>query len=152
MFRPLIAVVALFGFSSATARDDYPKNPHIDIDRYVFQLELSDDTDDIRGEATILARFLADGVTELRLDLINAGFDSAGRGMTVHEVSSAGTALAFTHAAREASDTLASERAFLVRVVAFRHMLDEAALCRVGDELDFVFSRHPSSASRSRPS
>jgi len=121
MFRPLIAAVASLGFLSATPRDDYPKNPHVDIERYVFQLELSDDTDDIRGEATIVARFLADGVTQLRLDLINAGFDSAGRGMTVHEVSSAGTGLAFTHSEDVLLITIPASTAGHQRTITIRY-------------------------------
>jgi aminopeptidase N len=96
MIRPLFLVLA--AATTASVVDDYPKNPHIDIERYVFDLTLNDTNDRVVGSATIVARFLADSITTLRLDLISAGYDSAGRGMTVSHVTSGGRALAFTHA------------------------------------------------------
>ncbi len=69
-------------------RDNYPKNPNIDALNYTFRITLSDDTNEIVGETTVDLRFLVDGITELRLDLINATAD--GKGMTVTGVSSAG--------------------------------------------------------------
>ena len=76
-------------------RDNYPKNPNIDALNYVFRLTLSDETDEIVGEATMDVRFKIAGITELRLDLINAGDD--GKGMTVSGVTSAGRALRYRH-------------------------------------------------------
>ena len=66
------------------AADTYPKNPDIDVLNYAFALTLSDATDEIVGEATVDIRFLVDGITRVRLDLINQGSD--GRGMAVTEV------------------------------------------------------------------
>lgn len=76
-------------------RDDYPKNPNIDALNYTFRITLSDDTNEIVGEATVDLRFLVVGITELRLDLINATAD--GKGMTVTGVSSAGKPLQYRH-------------------------------------------------------
>lgn len=76
-------------------RDNYPKNPNIDALNYAFRITLSDDTDEIVGEATVDLRFLVEGITELRLDLINATAD--GKGMTVTGVSSADKPLQYRH-------------------------------------------------------
>lgn len=76
-------------------RDNYPKNPNIDALNYTFRITLSDDTDEILGEATVDLRFLVDGITELRLDLINA--TANGKGMTVTGVSSAGKPMQYRH-------------------------------------------------------
>ncbi len=76
-------------------RDDYPKNPNIDALNYTFRITLSDDTNEIVGEATVDLRFLVVGITELRLDLINATAD--GKGMTVSGVFSADRPLQYRH-------------------------------------------------------
>ena len=89
----LTLVMAIPAFTSV--RDDYPKNPNIDAINYVFRLTLSDQTDEIVGEATMDLRFKIDGITELRLDLVNAARD--GKGMTVTGVTSGGRALDFRH-------------------------------------------------------
>ena len=94
MFRSLLAALAVAVLPTV---DDYPKNPHIDIERYVFDLTLNDANDSLAGSATIVARFLADSITTLRLDFINAGHDSAGRGMVVSRVTSDEKVLDFTH-------------------------------------------------------
>ena len=77
--------------------DTYPKNPNIDVINYVFKIELSDETDEITGEATIDVRFIADGITELRLDLINASKDLGGKGMTVSGVTNDGKTVKYRH-------------------------------------------------------
>lgn len=81
--------------SLSPLRDNYPKNPNIDALNYTFRITLSDDTDEILGEATVDLRFLVDGITELRLDLINA--TANGKGMTVTGVSSAGKPMQYRH-------------------------------------------------------
>ena len=52
-----------------TPADSYPKNFDIDVLHYVFELQLSDDTDRIEGIATVQVRFLTDGVDSFALDL-----------------------------------------------------------------------------------
>ena len=89
----LALIIAIPG--STPLRDNYPKNPNIDAINYVFRLTLSDETDEIVGEATMDVRFKIDGITELRLDLVNATGD--GKGMTVSGVSSAGRTLDYRH-------------------------------------------------------
>jgi len=74
--------------------DSYPRQPGIDAQHYIFELTLSDDTDEIVGQATVEFRFVQDGVAKVALDLTSA---VDGKGMTVTEVTSAGGALEFTH-------------------------------------------------------
>ena len=87
------------------AADTYPKNPDIDVLNYAFGLTLSDATDEIVGEATVDIRFLSDGLTRVRLDLINRGSD--GRGMAVSEVTSSDGAVTFSHRSDELFISLA---------------------------------------------
>ncbi|MCB1023018.1 MAG: M1 family metallopeptidase [Acidobacteria bacterium] len=77
--------------------DMYPKNADIDAINYIFKIALSDTTDEISGEATVDVRFLAAGISELRLDLINASDALAGKGMTVSRVILGGKPVRFTH-------------------------------------------------------
>ena len=87
-------------------RDNYPKNPNIDALNYTFRISLSDDTDEIVGEATVDLRFLVEGITELRLDLVSATAD--GKGMTVTGVSSADKPLQYRHESDELRISLLS--------------------------------------------
>ncbi|MGB7208143.1 MAG: M1 family metallopeptidase [Pyrinomonadaceae bacterium] len=100
LFR--IAAIGLFlaigtTISANSVFDTYPKNPNIDVINYVFKLDLSDNTDEIVGEATVDIRFLVDGMQELRLDLINASKELGGKGMSVGLVTSDGKAVQFRH-------------------------------------------------------
>ena len=78
-------------------RDTYPKNPGIDVINYFFKIALSDDTDEIVGEATIDVNFLTSGTRELRLDLTNTSKELAGKGMTVQRVTSGGNEIEYSH-------------------------------------------------------
>lgn len=60
----LIFLSVTFSFA-----DKYPKNFKVDVLNYVFNIELSDDTDEIKCETTVDVRFLGSGVDSLRLDL-----------------------------------------------------------------------------------
>ena len=85
--------------------DTYPRQPGIDALNYVFRVTLSDDTDEIVGEATIDLRFIKGSLTEFTVDLAST---NGGKGMTVAEVHSGGTALRFTHRADLLRITLGS--------------------------------------------
>lgn len=80
---------------SKSLADTYPRQPGVDAVNYSFRLTLSDETDEIAGEATVDLRFLEGGLSEFALDLVNV---KGGRGMVVSEVRSGGAALKFTHA------------------------------------------------------
>ena len=88
---PLSTLLA-FPFS-----DKYPKNPAIDVINYTFRINVSDTTDEIRCEETIDIRYLAAGVTTLRLDLIKASEKLGNKGMVVSTVVYEGKTLEYTH-------------------------------------------------------
>ena len=77
--------------------DPYPKNPQIDALNYRFEFELSDDTDEIQGKATVDVRFLSEGTKTLRLDLINKSSALENKGMTVRAVTSKGEPVIYEH-------------------------------------------------------
>ena len=100
------------------ALDTYPRQPGVKVEHYVFALELSDTSDEIRGEATVTIRFTKDGLTSFFLDLATP---ANGKGMTTTGVVSDSVALRYTHSANRLTITLprpskASElRRFTVR-------------------------------------
>ena len=69
--------------------DTYPRQNGVDAQHYIFRLTLSDDTDEIAGEATADLRFVQDGIREVSLDLAAK--------MAVTEVLCAGAPVRFTH-------------------------------------------------------
>jgi aminopeptidase N len=94
--------------------DNYPRQPGVDVQHYIFRVTLSDDTDEIAGETTVVVRFLKDNVPELALDLASP---ANGKGMTVAEVSSAEGAVRFTHDA----DRLTIRPAAMPKAGELRH-------------------------------
>jgi aminopeptidase N len=81
----------------AVLADTYPVNEFIDITHYRFELTLSDATDEISGTATVQAKFLRDGIRQLRLDLVKRSSERDGRGMVVHSVAHDNFPLYFDH-------------------------------------------------------
>lgn len=77
--------------------DTYPRNYSIDILHYAFDLQFSDNTDEISGKASIRFVCKKADVKQLRLDLVNIADKWKGKGMTVQEVSYQNQPLAFTH-------------------------------------------------------
>jgi len=92
-------VVLMFSILSSMTvlADPYPVNEFIDITHYRFELTLSDETDEISGTATVQAKFLRDGIRQLRLDLVNRTVERNGRGMVVHSAAHNNVALTFDH-------------------------------------------------------
>jgi aminopeptidase N len=90
LFAQTVLCVALMtgGIGSAAWGDTYPKNADIDILHYAFRLTLSDSTEEIVGETTVVVRFLRQGVSEFGLDFVNTSPEAEGRGMTVSAVTS----------------------------------------------------------------
>src|SRR5262245_3307715 len=79
----------------AALTDTYPRQNGVDAIHYVFRLSLlTTDANEIKGEATVDLRFMADGLREVFLDLTSA---ADGKGMTVVKVTSNGQDLAYTH-------------------------------------------------------
>ncbi|MDH3271758.1 MAG: M1 family metallopeptidase [Gemmatimonadota bacterium] len=103
IWLPAALLLAFAPITEAPARtaghlevlDDYPRRIGIDVERYRFELTLSDDSDRIAGRTTVTVRFSNNGVAELLLDL--AGPDADGRGMSVTSVMIRDVAVPFTH-------------------------------------------------------
>jgi aminopeptidase N len=93
--RKLLPVGLLACVSMAFA-DNYPRQPGIDAQHYIFRVTLSDESNEVAGETTADLRFVSDGVTQVVLDLTSV---KDGKGMTVSEVTSAGAPLKFAHVA-----------------------------------------------------
>ena len=118
--RPLAATLARYALVALPVRalDTYPPQPAVHVEHYVFALELSDASDEIRGDATVTIRFTKDGLTSFFLDLATP---SSGKGMTTTGVVSDSAQLRYTHAENRLTITLfrpskASElRQFTVR-------------------------------------
>ena len=77
--------------------DDYPVNKNIDIKHYAFELNLSDNTDEIRGVATITVDFKQAGLRNFRLDLVNQKADKENMGMAIDAVTIGDQAIPYTH-------------------------------------------------------
>jgi aminopeptidase N len=91
----LRAQALLFTFCAATlCADTYQRQPAIDVQHYVFRVELRDANDEIAGETTISVRFKQDGIASFWLDLATP---AAGKGMTVSAVTANNTPVQFTH-------------------------------------------------------
>jgi aminopeptidase N len=94
---PLVLFASLCAGQKAYA-DKYPKDHALTIRHYVFELTLSDRTDEIFGLTSITVRFKEPGVRKMRLDLLNATAQRMGKGMTVESVTlKDGRAIPFTH-------------------------------------------------------
>jgi len=89
MNRLVLWALVLIGVCVAAQADPPPANPNADVLRYTFRLVLNDQNDEVIGETSIAVRFLADGVSELRLDLV---------GMTVLAVQEDGQPATFARA------------------------------------------------------
>ena len=85
--------------------DNYPRQPGIDAQHYIFRVTLSDDNDEVAGEATVDLRFVSEGVTRFALDLTSV---KDGKGMTVSQVTSGNAPVAFTHTGDRLTVTLAA--------------------------------------------
>ena len=90
----ILLLLSLVPLTSSAAADTYPRQPGVDARHYVFRLALGDDSNEIRGEATITFRFVRDDVKDVFLDLASA---SDGKGMRVAGVSRDGRPANFTH-------------------------------------------------------
>jgi aminopeptidase N len=99
--RALLAGLALA--VSIVHADTYPRQPGVDIQHYIFRVTLGGTGGEIAGETTVRVRFVKEGVTQFALDLASA---ANGKGMTVEQVTTGGTALTYTHASDRLSITL----------------------------------------------
>ena len=91
-FNLLLYTLPLFAWA-----DQYPINKSIDIKHYSFQINLSDSSNEITGNATIKLLFKQAGVNNFRLDLVNKTNEKKGKGMVVDAVLLGNRTLKFTH-------------------------------------------------------
>jgi aminopeptidase N len=91
-FNLLLYTLPLFAWA-----DQYPINKSIDIKHYSFQINLSDSSNEITGNATIKLLFKQAGVNNFRLDLVNKTNEKKGKGMVVDAVLLGNKTLKFTH-------------------------------------------------------
>jgi len=92
-----LAALLVLAVADPARADTYPRQPGVDVERYVFRLTLSDGSDAIEGRASVELRVLADGVSSVVLDLVQSSAERQGRGMQVSGVSEAGRELAYEH-------------------------------------------------------
>jgi aminopeptidase N len=92
--RIRLALLSLVACGCGRA-DNYPRQPGVDAQHYVFRVTLREDSDEIAGKCTAVVRILRDGVPQLALDLATP---RDGKGMVVSEVTEDGSPVSFTHA------------------------------------------------------
>lgn len=92
----LIICLVLFSANFSFA-DKYPKNLKVDVLNYLFNIELSDTSDEIKVKMIVDVRYIGAGVDYLRLDLTRASVALENKGMTVHQVKLGEANLDFTH-------------------------------------------------------
>ncbi len=87
----------LFLLPLISLADDYPINKNIDIKHYSFELNLSDTSDEIFGNAKISVLFKTSGIQNFRLDLINKSIEKQGKGMLIDSIKVGSLPISFTH-------------------------------------------------------
>ena len=78
----------------ATAQPTIPRLGQLDVQHYTFQLELSDDTDQVTASADIRIRFLQP-LSSFTLDLVKRG--AGGKGMSVLAIREGDTPVEYRH-------------------------------------------------------
>lgn len=94
-FHIALTTLFLFATLNTVAQTASYSNPLFDVQHYNFQIEVSDESDQIKGEATITLKAIKQ-VNKIDLDL--AGIAN-GKGMKVSEVIADEKKLKFTHSA-----------------------------------------------------
>ncbi len=96
IFLPLISFM-IFNHISYGNIDPYPKNPKVDVINYIFDIKLSDKTDEIICNVSVDIRFLTKGIKKIRLDLVKTSKKLENKGMTVIDIKSNDDSLEFLH-------------------------------------------------------
>ena len=100
IFFPFIFLFIFSHFLHAND-DPYPKNPKIDVINYIFDIKLSDKSDEIICDVLVDLRFLETGIKKIRLDLVKSSQKTENKGMTVLNVRSGENSLEFLHEENE---------------------------------------------------
>ncbi|MEZ4827235.1 MAG: M1 family aminopeptidase [Bacteroidia bacterium] len=86
----------LIGVPGILISQPFP-DPSIDIQRYDFRLEITDNSNEIKGEAVVAVKFTRAGVKSFSLDLANQSAATAKKGMRVSAVLMDNMPVSFTH-------------------------------------------------------
>ncbi|MEZ4777441.1 MAG: M1 family aminopeptidase [Bacteroidia bacterium] len=93
-----ILVFCIIGVSLVAAAFAQPfPDPAIDVQQYVFRLEINDQNAEIKGKATIAVRFTKEGIETFSLDLVNQSSATVKKGMKVTTIRLDSQEVAFTH-------------------------------------------------------
>ena len=95
--KSIIIAAFLFFCVTQSYADGYPRNCAIDMIHYAFNLTFSDQTDEMKGIASITFQCKQKDIRQIRLDLINQADKWKGKGMNVQSVLLNNKALQFTH-------------------------------------------------------
>src|SRR5262249_38142107 len=90
----LCLALGIVSFAQPVAADTYPRQRGVDALHYAFHVTLSDESDEVSGEAKVELRFVEEGVTYFVLDLASP---SSGKGMTVTAVTSGTSPTPYEH-------------------------------------------------------
>jgi len=94
MLKKILPLVFLLLCQYLFAQQNTLYNPSIDVQHYVFQTQVSDTNDSLKGKALITVRF-TEKVKTVSFDLTNV--NDTGRGMLITAVKENDKTLAFTH-------------------------------------------------------
>src|SRR5947207_5931930 len=100
-----MARLLLLLFPAVVFADNYPRQPGIDAQHYIFRVTLTDASSEIAAQSTAILRFVQGGVAQVSLDLASP---KDGKGMLVAEVTSAGAPVPYTHTGDRLTITLSS--------------------------------------------
>jgi len=92
-FLSLFALIV----STICHADNYPRNYSLDILHYKFQLTLSDATDEIIGQTSVVVLFNTENTKRLRFDLINRSAELEDKGMLVESIFFENNPISFQH-------------------------------------------------------
>ena len=93
----LFTTALLFSSPLILKADTYPVNKNIDVKHYVFNLSLSDTSNEIIGTTFVTVNFKKAGMQNFRLDFINKTTARQDKGMVVDAVSITNNAVNYTH-------------------------------------------------------
>lgn len=96
MKRFLIFFIAWYSGLAGLYSQPFP-NPAIDVQKYIFRLEINDLSQTIKGEARLEITFRENGIKSFFLDLVNQSSALVGKGMQVSTILSNNEEVAFTH-------------------------------------------------------
>lgn len=108
MLKKVLPLVCFLFSQSLFSQQNTLYNPSIDVQHYVFQAQVSDVNDSLKGKALITIRF-TEKVKTVSFDLANV--NDTGRGMLITAIKENGKLLSFTHQKDVVHITLADSAA-----------------------------------------